>query len=136
MTTYTEMKARHRDEMNDFNGIFFAFSNEQFEEGMTKLGLTMSDTDKIFKLMAGGFILKERSKDFHAMIDRHEAERKELKKQEKSMLEALTYELKNHEYCITYDVTDALNALGWSKDEIDPKLLKKACAAALECVNA
>ncbi len=135
METYSEMKARHRNEMNDFKGIFFAFSNEQFEEGMASVGLTKDDTDKIFKLVAGGFILKTRSADFGAMMDRHETERKTLKKAEKSMIEALTYELKNHEYCITHDPTDALNALGWSREDVSHKVLKKACSLALEGVN-
>ena len=35
------------------------------------------------------------------------------------------YELSNHEYCVTYDVGDTLNALGFSIDDInnDKRLL-------------
>jgi len=131
MNTYTELKQKQSKEMNDFQGIFFAFSNEQFKEGMTSLGLQAEDTSKIYSIGAGGYILKEKSKDFHAMIDRFESEKKELKKQEKTLLEALVYELKNHEFCITLDPNDALNALGWDKDSIEPKLLKKAMALAI-----
>lgn len=126
--TYTELKQRQSKEMNDFEGIFFAFSNEQFKEGMQKIGLLPDDTSKIYSLGAGGYILKDKSKAFHEMLDRFEKEKQDLKKQEKSLLEALVYELKNHEFCITLDPNDALDALGWNNNEIDPKILKKAMA--------
>jgi len=86
----------------------------------------------ISSLGAGGYILKTRRDDFVAMFKKHKEEKQALKKQEKSLLEALVYELKNHEYCITYDVTDTLEALGYSKEDIEPSLLKKACKLALE----
>jgi hypothetical protein len=131
MNTYTELKQKQSKEINDFQGIFFAFSNEQFKEGMISLGLQTEDTSKIYSIGAGGYILKEKSKDFHAMLERFESEKKELKKQEKTLVEALVYELKNHEFCITLDPNDALNALGWDKDSIEPKLLKKAMSLAV-----
>jgi hypothetical protein len=34
METYTEQKKRHSDDVNKFEGLFFAFSNEQFKEGL------------------------------------------------------------------------------------------------------
>lgn len=130
--TYAGLKAKHRDEMNAFEGIFFAFSNEQFIEGMEKIGLQKDQTHEIYKLMAGGFILKNRSKAFKGMMNRHEAEMKAFRKDQKNLLDALVYELKNHEYCITYDVSDALNSLGLDKAGVDTGLLKKACKLALE----
>lgn len=134
--THAGLKAKHREEMNGFEGIFFAFSNEQFAEGMAKVGLADNETDKIYKLIAGGFILKTRSKAFREMLDRHDAEMKAFRKDQKNLFDALVYELKNHEYCITYDVSDALNALGLTKDDIDTAMLKRACKASLESVNA
>ena len=74
--TYQALKKRHADELNQFEGIFFAFSNEQFKEGMQKIGLTMEDTAKIYSLGAGGYILKEKSADFNAMFKRHAEEKK------------------------------------------------------------
>ena len=65
------------------------------------------------------------------MFKRHEIERKELKKDVKKLFDALVYELNNHEYCITYDVTDALESLGLTKDDVDPVILKKACKESL-----
>lgn len=131
LETYQALKARQADELNKFEGIFFAFSNEQFEEGMVGLGLTKADTSKIVSIGAGGFILKERVGEFAEMFKRHAKEKKQRKQDEKFLLEMLVYELRNHEYCITYDTTDALNALGLKKEDIDTKLMKQAVALAV-----
>ena len=133
--THAGLKAKHRDEMNAFEGIFFAFSTEQFIEGMEKIGLQKDQTHEIYKLMAGGFILKSRSKAFREMLDRHEVEMKAFRKDQKNLLNALVYELRNHEYCITYDASDALRSLGLEHGDIDEVLLKKACKLALADIN-
>lgn len=124
--TYTDLKARQGKELNDFEGMFFAFSDKQFEEGMEKVGLNPKDTDKICSLGAGGYILKDRSADFSAMFKRQAEEKKQRNKEEKFLIESIAYELANHEYCITCDVTDALEALGLDRAELEPKVLKKA----------
>ncbi|NYC95062.1 hypothetical protein DFN09_003049 [Clostridium acetobutylicum] len=52
---YIEMKRKHQKEVNNFP-MFFAFSKEQFKEGMKKLGLEPSETNKIYKFgNTGGF---------------------------------------------------------------------------------
>ena len=132
MESYTELKARQAKELNDFEGIFFAFNNKQFKEGMEKIGLTIEDKNQIYSLGAGGYIRKDRSKTFSAMFKRHAEEKNNRKKEEKFLFESLTYELRNHEFCITYDPSDALNALGYNKDDIDPKILKNAMAEAMQ----
>lgn len=128
--TYQELKARQAEELNKFEGIFFAFNNEQFKEGMEKIGLTIEDTKQIFSLGSGGYIRKDKSEAFHAMFKRHSDEKKTRKQEEKFLLESLVYELRNHEFCITLDPSDALNALGYNKEDIDPKILNKAMAEA------
>jgi hypothetical protein len=124
--TYLEQKKRHQDEFSAFTGIFFAFSNDQFSEGMRKLGLEPGDTGKIFSLGAGGYISKERSNEFHALMKRHGEERKQLKKNVQALIDAIVYELQNHEYCITGDPTSALDALDLTIETIDKDILKKA----------
>lgn len=127
------MKQRHGKDVNEFTGLFFAFSNEQFKEGLAKIGVSEAQAkEKIYSIGAGGYILKSQSKAFNDMFKRHAGERKELKKQEKSMIDALAYELRNHEYCITYSTVDALDALGWDKQDIPEKVLKAACLLALK----
>jgi hypothetical protein len=124
--TYTEQKKRHSDEINGFKGLFFAFSNEQLAEGLQKLGLTMADTGKIFSIGSGGYILKEQAKAFHDMFARHSEERKQLRNDNKKLIDALVYELANHEYCITYDPAPALESLDLTSKTVDPTILKKA----------
>lgn len=131
METYQDLKIRQAKELNEFEGIFFAFNNEQFAEGMEKVGL-IEDAKQIYSLGAGGYIRKDRSKDFSAMFRRHAEEKKTRKQEEKFLFDSLVYELKNHEYCITLDTSDAINALGYKKEDIDPGILRKAVAEAME----
>ena len=126
METYTEMKARHSKEFGEFEGVFFAFSNEQLAEGMAKLGLAPDDYKSIVSIGAGGYLLKNKREAFHALFNRQAAERKELKKDESKLVEALVYELSNHEYCITGNPEDALNALGLTLESVPQRVLKRA----------
>jgi len=124
--SYSVLKSRHQKAVDNFKGIFFAFNNNQFKEGMQKVGLEEKDTSKIYSLGGGGYILKTRSKDLHTLLDSNRAESKQRNKEEKFLIESIVYELANHEYCITGDVTDALDSLGLNKDELDPSILKKS----------
>ena len=136
METYTQQKQRHSKELNDFDGIFFAFSNQQFNEGMAKLGLSAeNDKAKVCTLGSGGIILKERAKAFNDMFKRNDQERTESFKNDAFMLDALSYELSNHEYCITYDTEDTLDALGLKLEDIKPDILIQAKQSALEGCN-
>lgn len=127
--THTQQKKRHMDEISTIKGLFWAFSNDQLNEGLNKINATVKD---IVSIGAGGFILKTELQGFKDMLDRHALERKELKKDVKKLFDALVYELGNHEYCITYDPQDALDALGLTKEDVDPELLKKACKQSLK----
>lgn len=132
MKKYSEIKQKHGDELNSFEGIFFAFSNEQFADGLKKMGIKPGEErEKLAKLPAGGFILKTRSKAFSDMFKRHNKEMEALKKDRKALLEAIVYELGNHEYGYTYDETDALEALGMEAGDVPEDILKKAKQQAL-----
>ena len=129
--TYRELKDKQSAELNNFKGVFFAFSKKQFSEGMKKIGLDHSDTNKIYSLGdTGGYILKEKSPKYKAMFGRHEQELAECMKDKDFFHNALVYELCNHEYCITHSHTDALYALGIEEEDIDTKVLIKACKEA------
>ena len=129
---YQELKSRHQKEVNEFKGIFFAFNNEQLKEGMESQGLNDTQTDKICSFGSGCFLLKDRKQAFNDMFLKHKVEKKEFNKKKKQLLDSLIYELNNHEYCITYDVTDTLEALGLNKDDLPKGLLQKACKKSLE----
>lgn len=124
--TYEQLKDKHREEMNSFKGVFFAFSNEQFAEGMKKLGLSIEDTGKIFKTGFGGYILRDRHGAFADMLARFKREESEFYADPKNLYNAIVYELLNHEYCVTYDQSDALEALGLKAEDIDSELLQSA----------
>ena len=129
METYSVMKHRQQKEINDFS-IMFAFDDNQFDEGMEKLGLKPTDTDKIYSLgNTGGFIRKTDSNAFGEMLSRHETEMADNIANDKIgdgfIFSMFDYELANHEYIITGDVSDTLDALGLTEDEVNssPPLL-------------
>lgn len=120
---YLEMKERHQQEVNEFP-LMFAFSNKQFDEGMRKLGLKPTDTDKIYKLgSAGGYYKKSDSKALHEMFAMHEQEKQKAIENDTTgegyIYDMFNYELANHEYCITYDITDTIEALDLTMEEIN-----------------
>jgi hypothetical protein len=130
---YAELKRKHQEEVNAFP-LGFAFSDSQFAEMMEKWGLTPDDTDKIYHIGMGGYVRKSDADAMHEMFARHEAEHKAAMQDDEYLFSMFNYELANHEYCVTYDVTDALNALGLTLDEVnaDPRMasaLKRAIAA-------
>lgn len=126
MENYTELKARHSKEFGEFEGVFFAFSNEQLAEGMVKIGLAADDYKSIVPIGAGGYLRKDRVTAFKELFARQNTERKELKKNESKLIEALVYELSNHEYCISGDPLPALEALGLTLESVPQNVLKRA----------
>lgn len=129
---YSELKFKHQAEVNAFP-LGAAFNDKQFEEMMEKWGLTPDDTDKIYHLGMGCYIRKCDHEAFHKLIDRHQAEHESAMQDDEYLFSMFNYELANHEYCITYDLTDTLDALGLTMEEINanPRMadaLKKAIA--------
>ena len=74
--TYTQQKKRHQDEISGFDGLFWAFSNEQLEEGKKKLSCENKD---LISIGAGGFILRTQIQAFKDCMNRQAQERKDLK---------------------------------------------------------
>lgn len=126
---YLELRARQQKEVNEFP-LGFAFSEKQFTEMMKQFGLKVTDTDKIYSLGAGGYVKKSDAKAMDEMFTRHAEERQKAIDEDKTgtgyIYEMFTYELANHEYCITYDLTDTLEALDLTIEEVkkDKRLLK------------
>lgn len=118
MNKYTELKSKHQKEVDAFP-FGFAFNQKQFDEMMIKWGLTPDDTDKIYKIGGGGYIRKTDADAMHEMFDRHEAEWSIAIQDEEFVFEMFNYELANHEYSYTGDLTDTLEALGLTMDIIN-----------------
>lgn len=126
---YLELKQKQQKEVNEFP-LGFAFSKEQFEEMMKKFGLNINDTDKIYSLGAGGYVRKSDAEAMDKMFLRHAEEKQKAIDNDKTgtgyIYEMFAYELANHEYCITYDLDETLDALDLTMKEInkDKRLLR------------
>lgn len=114
---YVLLVNEHQQELNDFP-IMWAFNDEQFAEGMQKLGLKETDIDKICFVGNGGFMRKNSWRAFEMMMDRHTREREEAFKDDQFAYDAFLYELGNHEFCITYEYEPTLSALGLTQDDL------------------
>ena len=127
MNAYAEMKKRHQVE-TDALPMYWAFTEERFDEILKELGLTRSDTDKLCRAPSGGFCLASDAKMIADTLIRH---RKELEAAIEAdatgddfIKDMFMYELRNHEYTYTLDTEETLNACGFSKVEVeaDPRL--------------
>lgn len=123
METYKEMTDRHETEMNAFP-LAFAFSDKQFDEGMKKLGLDPSETDKVVSLgHLGGFMRKTDAKAYHELHKRMSRELKEAIEEDKTgegfIFDMFDYELGNHEYIVTYSIESTLDALCLTYEEVE-----------------
>lgn len=118
------MKQRHSEEFGKFDGLFFAFNTDQFKEGIEKIGL--NEGEKVVSIGAGGYLKKSRVNDFNALMDKHKKERTALRKDKKKLIDALVYELDNHEFNYSGDPEDAVLAVGYTMDTIPNDILNKA----------
>ena len=137
--TYQEYRKKREIDANSLP-LFFAFSDKQLEEEMNKRGLTLKDTDKIYKFGdTGGFYLKKDSPIIHAYLNKEDPLQGLMESDYEFALEAFNYELDNHEYAINYyqgdwdvcscfcncewseykDYTDYLKEGGYSQKVID-----------------
>ncbi len=59
------------------------------------------------------------------MRKRTSEEHKDPRKNTEELIDAIVYELWNHEYIITFDPTDALAAVGLTPETLDPEIWEK-----------
>jgi hypothetical protein len=119
--TYKTLKDKHSKEFNEFP-MQFAFSDEQFKEGMKKLGLKETETHKVYSFGGGGFYRRTDSPALGEMIERHNREMKEAIENDRTgegyIFDMFDYELANHEYSYTWDLEPTLDALGLTLEEV------------------
>ena len=122
MNAYQEMKNRQQKEFDAFP-MSAAFSNQQFKDMMQKWGLTVNDTDKICSIGGGCYIRKTDKEALCALINRLNNEKENAIAADLTgdgfIFDMFVYELANHEYCITYDLEDTLDALGLTAEQIN-----------------
>lgn len=104
------------EKLSEDVGLFWAFSNEQFEEGKKKH--PVSEGERYTSLGAGGFLP---SKNVQKWVDGMKAVEKWVKDAKKDAKEVILYELNNYECFYTGDIEDALprlHDLGYTTEEI------------------
>ncbi len=103
--TYIELQKRHADEIAAFPHAF-AFNQVQLDEAREKLG------KNLVHIFAGLYIRISDYNAYKEMMERHNAETNEFLGQKENFIDALVYEMGNHEYIVTYDISEPLRALG------------------------
>ena len=137
MNRYADMKRRQQQEFGAFP-MQFAFNDRQFAEGMAALGLEPTDTDKVYKAPGGGFYRKEDGPRLKEMMDRFDRELQSAIAADETgdgfIYEMFLAELNGHEFGYTMDTEEALDALGYTAEEVlgDPRLKRGIEKAATE----
>lgn len=140
MNSYQEMRRRQQAEV-DALPLYWAFSEEQFDEILKELGLTRDDTDKLCNTWGGGFCLASDADMIVTTLARHKAERIAAIHADKTGLgfikDMFISELRNHEYGYTLETEETVNACGFTEAEVeeDPRLkrgLETACKSIRE----
>lgn len=121
MNEYRKLKERQQKEYNALPK-FFAFSEEDFEKGMKELGLSPTDTDKIYTTKVGAYFRKEDYPLFlETMQHFHDELQKAISEDETGdnfIYQMFYTELVNHEYTFTEDTEDALTALNLTYEQV------------------
>lgn len=106
----SEKQVKYNNLMDEFK-VFWAFNNEQFNEGIAKCELL--EGEKVVSIGAGGYIPK---KNVQSFIDGQKSIEKWFKNATKTMKEEhILYELNNHECFYTGSIESAANVLPYSK---------------------
>ena len=141
MNRYADLKQRQQQEFSAFP-MQFAFSNQQFAEAMAALGLEPTDTDKVYKTPCGGIYRREDGPRLKEMMDRFDRELQEAIAGDQTgdgfIYEMFLYELRNHEYGYTGDLSETLETLDYTLEAIkaDPRLSHGLERARLEVLGA
>lgn len=104
---------------------------------MESIGLNLKETKKVAYLGAGVYIRADEIQNYKKFKDKQRKEFEENMKIYDFAKSAFKSELANHEYCYTMDPYDAINALGYTSDEInnDPLLHKALKTAKKELLD-
>lgn len=120
MTTYREAKEAQQAAYNAFP-IGFAFSKEQLKEEMERL--KVSCPDELIRIPGGGFIRETDKEAFLKMCDDQDKIMRAYIAADPDgsgfIADMFHTELADHEYCITGDLSETLDALGMTLEEIN-----------------
>lgn len=119
---YYELKDKQQKEINELP-IKFAFSDEQFKEVINYFNVKEEEIkEKLVSVPGGGFMLKTDLPKLKETFINHAKEINQAMTEDSFLIDAINYELANHEYCITGDITDTVEVLGL--DMNDTRVIK------------
>lgn len=140
MNRYRELRSKQQAVFNDLP-LGWAFGQKQFDEMMQKWGLDPdADTDKIYSIGCGGYVQKKDADLLHKTMGDLDAEFQNSIAADETgegfIYEMFLDELENHEYSYTHDISDTLDALGFTLDQVkaDQRLIR-GLAMAMETID-
>lgn len=97
-------------------GMFFAFSNEQFEQNKTPL----KEGEKYIDIGMGGYIPKGNLDQYITGMNAIDDEFKNAMKDKKARRDHIAYELNNHEAYYTRSIESTMESLGedFTREEV------------------
>lgn len=118
-TTITELKKQKEEKLSEIfkkNGVFFAFSNEQFAQNKTPL----KEGEKYVSMGAGGYLPKGNASSYMEDFKNLQKWYKDEVRNNKLRIELIKYELDNHEAGYTGSIDETLDALGpeYTREEV------------------
>lgn len=133
--SYSDFKLAEREAI-DALPIEFAFNDDQFHDMLEKFGLTLDEKDKLRRIPGGGFCLATDAKMIvETMLSWSRKLSEIIKTDDEFAVDALRYELDNHEYGYTGEPDDALLELGLPSDvnKLDERMKNLFCRATELC---
>lgn len=118
---YREMKNRHAAEMNAFSkaNMFYAFSDDQFNAGLRKLGIAPGTPDAVCRVAGGGYVRAEKAEELADMLQRMDNEvDSSARSNPQFALDMFRAALNDTEYSYTGDSSEALGLLGYDISDI------------------
>lgn len=126
---YYTFKEKNDKPYHDFisKNIFFAFSQEQYKEGLAKFNIKEEEAkDKLYKYFGGGFMLKSAAEEEKKILKKRDKHLRKYLNNFNNLVDALIYEMNNYECAYTGEYSKGLYAFGFSKEDLkkNKKLLK------------
>lgn len=141
MNLYEKLKNENQERYNRFadtdNNVVSFFSKEQFQRVLAKIGLKDENefAEHYYHLTSGAYVRKDKSEELDKIWEENEkAIEKAIENDPDGkhfVKDMFSYEMANHEYSYTRDISSTLDALGYSLEDINnnPKLLAGLNAA-------
>jgi len=119
---YKQFVEKREKEISKFP-MAFAFNKQQLVKAMEKL--KVSSPKELINIPAGGIIRKKDIPEYKALVKKLNDENRKMMANDSFLYDAMVYEMLNHEYPISLDITSVLDALGLSLKEFQTDRVQK-----------